>query len=142
VYFEGLEAFEENFGQRGAFQFLVLLFFFRLLAEVGLGEGVSDLLAEVFQVLRGNLEGVEDGAGGGTVHLAELKGMNHLHEGELEGGGVLDEGDLLDGERVIDEFVKAAEDVVAQGGLGTGLVVETDVLAARGGVGGLDSSGH
>jgi hypothetical protein len=117
-------------------RWLVLVLFFLLLFTAGsaVGEGVADFFAEVREVGGGDLEGVEDGAGDGTRHLSALQRLDDLHEGELEGGGVLDEGDEARvGKRVFDgEVVEAAEVSAFEGGLGAGLLVKTDVGAARG----------
>ena len=97
---------------------------------------MSILFGEVREVGGRDLQRVEDGTGGAAVDLGALEGADHLHEGELEGGGILDEGDEARvGKGVFDEVMKAAEGVFLERGLGAGLVVEADVLAARGGVG-------
>ena len=139
---------DEVFGKRGVFVFFVVIIAILEFAALRfesftIGEGVPGFFAESRKVGGGDLKGVEDGAGGAALHLAELEGIDDLHDCELEGGGVLDEGDESRVEkRALDEVVEAAEDLVLEGRLGAALVVEADVRAARGCVGFPGIVGH
>src|SRR5690242_4878407 len=96
----------------------------------------------MLEVGGGDLKGVEDGAGVRARNLAALERMDHLHESELKTGGVLDERNVWSRQGTIEQVVKTAERAVLESGLGAGLVVETDVGAARSGVGFMRIVGH
>src|SRR5689334_7808548 len=90
----------------------------------------------------GDLKGVEDGAGVRARNLAALERMDYLHEGELKIGGVLDVRNAWSRQGSIEQVVKTSDSSDLGSGLGAGLVVETDVGAARSGVGFIRIVGH